>query len=116
MGATGAAWATLLSQIAVFPLLLYLNKIRRRIAIKVRKPRLPEMQKFYNTAAPLFFFEAGMSTCYLLIESLSTQFGVLSAGAFRALWSPLSVLCFFTYPLKQAAQVCIVFSLLSLYY
>ena len=46
-----------------------------------------------------------MSTCYLLIESFSTQFGVLSAGAFRALWSPLSVLCFFTYPLKQAAQV-----------
>ena len=46
-----------------------------------------------------------MSTCYLLIESLSTHFGVHNAGAFRALWSPLGVLCFFTYPLKQAAQV-----------
>ena len=35
-----------------------------------------------------------MSVCYLIIESLSTRFGVMSAAAFRALWSPLAVLGF----------------------
>ena len=41
----------------------------------------------------------------MFIQSVSTQFSVASAAAFQALWSPVSVLCFFTYPLKQAAQV-----------
>merc|ERR1711871_1197250 len=105
MGASGAAMATLVSQVAAFPVLLFLNKMRKRVPIVLKRPKLPEMQKFFTTAGPLFFFEAGMSVCYLIIESLSTRFGVMSAAAFRALWSPLAVLGFFTYPLKQAAQV-----------
>ncbi len=105
LGATGAAWATLWSQIAAFPLLLGLCKLRKRLPVVLRRPKFSRFKAFFNTAGPLFWYEAGMSTCYLLIESLSTHFGVLNAGAFRALWSPLSVLCFFTYPLKQAAQV-----------
>ena len=97
--------ATLVSQVAAFPVLLFLNKMRKRVPIVLKRPKLAEMQKFFTTAGPLFFFEAGMSVCYLIIESLSTRFGVMSAAAFRALWSPLAVLGFFTYPLKQAAQV-----------
>ena len=46
-----------------------------------------------------------MSICYMMIESLATQFTVTSTAAFQALWAPLGVLGFFTYPLKQAAQV-----------
>ena len=55
--------------------------------------------------AHLHFFELGMSICYVMIESLATQFTVTSTAAFQALWAPLGVLGFFTYPLKQAAQV-----------
>ena len=47
----------------------------------------------------------GLSTCYVFIQSVSTQFNVASAAAFQALWSPMSVLCRFTYPLMQSAQV-----------
>lgn len=105
MGAPGAALATLVSQLAAFPVLLYLNKMRKRVPIVLKRPEVWQLQDFFTTAGPLFFFEAGMSVCYLIIESLSTRFGVMSAAAFRALWSPLAVLGFFTYPLKQAAQV-----------
>ncbi len=105
LGAPGAAWATVVAQVLALPLLLFLCKVRKRVPIVLRRPKLEQMKTFFSTAGPLFFFEAGMSTCYLLIESLSTRFGVMSAAAFRAMWSPLSVLGFFTYPLKQAAQV-----------
>ena len=105
LGAPGAAWATVGAQLCAAPLLLYLCKTRKRIPIKLKKPKLAHLKKFLTTAGPLFFFEAGMSICYLIVESLSTRFGVMPAAAFRALWSPLSVMGFFTYPLKQAAQV-----------
>jgi Na+-driven multidrug efflux pump len=105
LGAVGAAWATLLSQAVALPLMLWLAARRGRLPVRLRFARIAELRTFFSTAAPLFFFEVGMSTCYALIQSLSTQFTVAAAAAFQALWSPLQVLCFMTYPLKQAAQV-----------
>lgn len=105
LGAVGAAWATLLSQVVALPLMLWLAARRQRLPVRLRRARLDELRAFFGTAAPLFFFEVGMSTSYALIQSLSTQFTVAAAAAFQALWSPLQVLCFMTYPLKQAAQV-----------
>ena len=105
VGAVGAAWATLLAQVVSLPLMLWLARRRGRLPVRLRVARLSELRTFFSTAAPLFMFEAGMSTCYALIQSLSTQFTVAGAAAFQALWSPLQVLAFMTYPLKQAAQV-----------
>ena len=64
-----------------------------------------ELRSLLSTAAPLFYFEMGLSTCYAIVASLSAQFSVASTAAFQALWNPTSVLGFATYPLKQAAQV-----------
>lgn len=105
LGAVGAAWATLVSQVAALPLMLGLSAMRRRLPVRLRVPGLAEMRGFIRTASPLFVFEMGIGTCYAMIQSLSTQFTVASAAAFQALWTPVSVLGFATYPLKQAAQV-----------
>ena len=105
VGAVGAAWATLGSQLVALPLLLALSVARRRLRVRPRRPRLPELSTFFGTAAPLLVFEIGMNTCYTLVQSLSTQFSVAAAAAFQALWTPVAVLTFATYPLKQAAQV-----------
>ena len=105
LGAVGAAWATLLAQVVSLPLMLILSKMKKRLSIRLNMPNFAALKHFFNTAAPLFFFELGMSICYMMIESLATQFTVTSTAAFQALWAPLGVLGFFTYPLKQAAQV-----------
>lgn len=105
LGAVGAAWATLLAQLVALPLMLAVSRLRNRLPVRLHRPRAREVTQFFTTAAPLFGNEVGFSTCYCLIQSLSTQFSVASAAAFQALWSPLQVLCFTTYPLKQAAQV-----------
>ena len=105
LGAVGAAWATLIAQVVSLPLLLTLSKQRKRLDIRVSKPRKSVLEKFYDISAPLQFYELGMCICYMTIESLATRFSVISTAAFQALWAPLSVLGFCTYPLKQAAQV-----------
>ena len=106
LGAVGAAWATLVSQLLALPLMLGLAALRKRLPVRLdRRPRLSELKAFLQMASPLFCFEMGLATCYALIQSLSTQFSVASAAAFQALWTPVSVLAFATYPLKQAATV-----------
>jgi Na+-driven multidrug efflux pump len=105
LGAVGAAWATLVAQLVTLPLLLLLSAARKRLQVRLRVPRRSELVGFFSTATPLFFFEMGLATCYVLIQSLSTQFNIASAAAFQAIWTPVSVLAFATYPLKQAAQV-----------
>jgi putative MATE family efflux protein len=105
MGAVGAAWATLASQLVALPLMLFLSHLRRRLAIRLRRPRLHELRSFLQTAVPLLSFEVGMNVCYSTVVSLSTQFSVASAAAFQALWTPVAVLQFASYPLKQVGQV-----------
>ena len=51
-GAAGAAWATLWSQIAAFPLLLSLCKLRKRLPIVLRPPHFASFKSFFNTAGP----------------------------------------------------------------
>jgi Na+-driven multidrug efflux pump len=104
LGAPGAAWATLAAQLLALPLMLALSSARQRLPVQLRRPRLREWRRFVATAAPLLSFEMGLNACYSLVISLSTQFSVASAAAFQALWTPFSVLCFASYPLKQAAQ------------
>jgi len=105
LGAVGAAWATLLAQVASLPLMLLLARSKGRLAIRSRRPRAHELRQLFSTAAPLFFFEMGLSLCYSFIQFRASQYTVTSTAAFQALWAPMGVLAFSTYPLKQAAQV-----------
>lgn len=59
LGATGAAWATLASQLVALPLMLRLASVRKRLPVQLRRPRLDDLGPFFTTAAPLFFFEMG---------------------------------------------------------
>ena len=105
MSHPGAAWATLISQVVQLPFLVLLARTRRRLPVTLRVPTTAEMKPLFSASGPLFVFEMGLSICYVLIQSLGTQFSVASTAAFQALWNPVSFLSFCTYPLKQAAQV-----------
>ena len=105
LGAVGAAWATFAAQLISLPMMLAVSRMRKRLPARPRLPGATDLRRFLSTAAPLFVNEIGFSSCYYVIQSMSTQFTVAASAAFQALWSPLQVLCFATYPLKQAAQV-----------
>ena len=105
MGAVGAAWATLFSQAACLPYLLWLSRKRDRLPVKLRLPTKEAAAGLFKAAKPLFVFEMGLSVCYGVIQSMGTQFSVAATAAFQALWNPTTFLTFVTYPLKQAAAV-----------
>ena len=105
MGAVGAAWATLFSQAAMLPYLLWLARKRDRLPVKLRMPSREQVGPLFAAAKPLFVFEMGLSVCYGVIQSMGTQFSVAATAAFQALWNPTAFLAFMTYPLKQASAV-----------
>lgn len=105
IGAVGAAWATLASQMLALPLLVFLSRRRQRLPVKLRLPDAKSLRPLVSASGPLMLFEMGMSVGYVMIQSLGTQFTVASTAAFQAIWSPLSFIGFSAFPLKQAAQV-----------
>jgi len=105
LGAVGAAWATLASQMLSLPLLVFLSQRRQRLPIKLRLPDRKTLRPLVSASGPLMLFEMGMSVGYVMIQSLGTQFSVAATAAFQAIWSPLAFIGFSVFPLKQAAQV-----------
>mmetsp|Transcript_6558 Transcript_6558/g.11881 ORF Transcript_6558/g.11881 Transcript_6558/m.11881 type:complete len:480 (+) Transcript_6558:47-1486(+) len=105
IGAAGAAWATLVSQVVALPVMLWLSKKRGRLSVNLRLPTRAELGPLVSASKPLFVFETGMSICYGLIQAAGAQFTVGATAAFQSLWNPTSFLTFVTYPLKQAAAV-----------
>ncbi len=105
LGAVGAAWATLWSQLGLLPLLVGLSIARKRLPLRLQLPRPRELRPLFSTAAPLLGFEVGLNLCFGRLQTLGTQFSVASAAAFQAFWTPVAVLGFATFPLKQAGQV-----------
>ena len=105
MGAVGAAWATLFSQAACLPYLLWLSRKRDRLPVKLRLPTKEAAAGLFKAAKPLFVFEMGLSVCYGVIQSMGTQFSVAATAAFQALWNPTTFLTFVTCPLAWKSTI-----------
>ena len=76
MGAVGAAWATLVSQLAALPLLLLLAARRNRIPVRLRRPRASELMPLLSASGPLFCFEMGLSTCCMRLAARTRSLAV----------------------------------------
>ena len=105
LGAVGAAWATLFSQAACLPYLLWLSRKRDRLPVKLRLPTKEAASSLFQAAKPLFVFEMGLSVCYGVIQSMGTQFSVAATAAFQALWNPTTFLTFVTCPLAWKSTI-----------
>ena len=81
MGAVGAAWATLFSQAACLPYLLWLSRKRDRLPVKLRLPTKEAASSLFKAAKPLFVFEMGLSVCYGRIAVWKSTSRYLGAAA-----------------------------------
>eukprot|EP00891_Asterochloris_glomerata_P002016 jgi/Astpho2/2016/e_gw1.00038.121.1_t len=108
-GLPGAAWATLLSQLAGTAGLVWMMGSKGKIRPSLRVPRRHELRMLNNTAGPATVLYACKNICYLMLQGTATTLQPLLVAGHqpcRAEVASLQVWNLFAYchaPMEQAA-------------
>lgn len=104
MGAAGAAWATVVGEVAAAAMLLLVLPRNGRLPRGMRLPSLPELRPFAAVLGPLAVFKVTKNLCYGLLQSTATAMGAVVCAAHQSVWVLWTFLSFVGEPLSQAAQ------------
>lgn len=102
-GLTGAAWATVLSQLIGTVGLIWMLRFRGQVRPRPQIPTLQQLQELSSTFGPASLIYVFKCLCYMLLQGSATALKPALVAAHQVLWQVWNLCAFGHVPLEQAA-------------